>query len=199
MDVVFFHDAGAIALVQRWGHGANGLEKEIHADGKIRSKEEPCFAFRNQFLDIGNVLVPASGSHNQRHAAFHTMNDVGDHHERRGEVDHHIGLPAYFTSANLARSAAMAAMDSLESTVSDTLTSEVETISTGQRWLAKTSKMLFRKPCAINMRVATTSTTVMRFLAAIALNTFLLLGAVAVMRVPSFLGLREVNMSTWLL
>src|SRR5882762_3036290 len=88
--------------------------------------------------------------------------------------------PTYFTSANLARSAAMAAMDSFESTVTDTLTSEVETISTGQRWLAKTSKILFKKPCAISMRVATTSTTVMRFLVAMALNMFLLLGAVAV-------------------
>src|SRR5215831_904222 len=90
----------------------------------------------------------------------------------------------------------MAAMDSLESTVTDTLTSEVETISTGQRWWANTSKMLFRKPCAMSMRVATTSTTVIRFLAAIALKTLLLLGAVAVMRVPSHWGLRELRIST---
>src|SRR3954463_679067 len=105
-------------------------------------------------------------------------------------------LPPYFTSASLAKSAAMAAMDSFESTVTETLTSEVETISTGQRWLAKTSKMLLRKPCAISMRVATTSTTVMRFLAAIALKIFLLLGAVAEMRVPSHLGLRELRIRT---
>src|SRR5215468_6940211 len=97
--------------------------------------------------------------------------------------------PSYFTSARRAKSAEMAAIDSFESTVSDTLTSEVETMSTGQRWLAKTSKILFRKPWAMSMRVATTSTTVMRFLAAMALNTLLLLGAVAVMRVPSHLGL----------
>src|SRR5436309_13877657 len=90
----------------------------------------------------------------------------------------------------------MAAMDSFESTVTETLTSEVETMSTGQRWLAKISKMLLRKPCAISMRVATTSTTVMRFLVAIALKRFLLLGAVAVMRVPSFLGLREFRINT---
>src|SRR2546430_16147373 len=104
--------------------------------------------------------------------------------------------PSYFTSARRARSAAMAAMDSLESTVTETLTSEVETMSTGQRWLAKTSKMLLRKPWAMSMRVATTSTTVMRFLAAMALKMFLLLGAVAVMRVPSHLGLREFKIST---
>src|SRR6201984_705002 len=104
--------------------------------------------------------------------------------------------PLYFTSASRARSAAMAAMDSLESTVTETLTSEVETMSTGQRWLAKTSKMLLRKPWAMSMRVATTSTTVMRFLAAMALKRFLLLGAVAVIRVPSFFGLRELRMST---
>src|SRR5215813_15297490 len=85
--------------------------------------------------------------------------------------------PSYFTSARRARSAAMAAIDSFESTVTETLTSEVETMSTGQRWLAKTSKMLLRKPCAISMRVATTSTTVMRFLAAIALKMLLLFGA----------------------
>jgi hypothetical protein len=46
------------------------------------------------------------------------------------------------------------------------------------------------------MRVATTSTTVMRFLAAMALKIFLLLGAVAVMRVPSHLGLRELRIRT---
>src|SRR6266853_3104607 len=104
--------------------------------------------------------------------------------------------PSYFTSASLARSAAIAAMDSFESTVTETLTSEVETMSTGQRWLAKTSKMLLRKPWAMSMRVATTSTTVIRFLAAMALKVFLLLGADAVMRVPSHLGLREFKIST---
>src|SRR5260370_3777237 len=83
--------------------------------------------------------------------------------------------PSYFTSAMRARSAAIAAMDSFESTVTETLTSEVETMSTGQRWLAKTSKMLLRKPWAMSMRVATTSTTVIRFLAAMALKVFLLL------------------------
>src|SRR6476661_7859380 len=104
--------------------------------------------------------------------------------------------PSYFTSDNLARSAAMDAMDSFESTVTETLTSEVETISTGHRWLAKTSKIFLRKPCAMSMRVATTSTTVIRFLAAMALKIFLLLGAVAVMRVPSHLGLRELRIRT---
>src|SRR5215831_18901057 len=104
--------------------------------------------------------------------------------------------PSYFASARRARSAAIAAIDSFESTVTDTLTSEVETMSTGQRWLAKTSKILFRNPWAINMRVATTSTTVIRFLAAIALKIFRVLGAVAVMRVPSHFGLDEFTMST---
>src|SRR5438270_5087984 len=104
--------------------------------------------------------------------------------------------PEYFTSASLARSAAIAAIDSFESTVTETLTSEVETMSTGQRCWANTSKMLFKKPWAMSMRVATTSTTVMRFLAAMALNRLLVLGAVAVMRVPSHLGLREFRIST---
>src|SRR5262249_49837879 len=104
--------------------------------------------------------------------------------------------PSYFTSARRPRSAAMAATDSLESIVTETLTSEVDTMSTGQRWLAKTSKMLFRNPWAMSMRVATTSTTVIRFLAAMALKRFLLLGAVAVIRVPSHFGLREFRIST---
>src|SRR5499433_1231041 len=104
--------------------------------------------------------------------------------------------PSYFASARRARSAAIAAIASFESTVTETLTSEVETMSTGQRWLANTSKILFRNPCAINMRVATTSATVIRFLAAIALKIFLVLGAVAVIRVPSHFGLDEFKMST---
>jgi hypothetical protein len=37
MNVVTFHDAAAIVVFQDWRHGLNGLEKEIHADGKIRS------------------------------------------------------------------------------------------------------------------------------------------------------------------
>ena len=81
----------------------------------------------------------------------------------------------------------MAAMELFESTVTETLTSEVEAISTGQRWLAKTSNIFLTNRCAMSIRVATTSTTVMRFLAAMALKIFLLLGAVAVMRVPSHL------------
>ena len=54
--------------------------------------------------------------------------------------------PSYFTSASLARSAAIAGMASFESTVSETLTSEVETMSTGQRCWSKTSKMALEKP-----------------------------------------------------
>src|SRR5277367_1197488 len=49
--------------------------------------------------------------------------------------------PSYFTSANLLRSAAISGSFSLESTVSETLTSEVETISTAHLCLSKTSKM----------------------------------------------------------
>ena len=46
------------------------------------------------------------------------------------------------------------------------------------------------------MRVATTSTMVMRFLAAIALKALRQCGARAVMRVPSFCGLREFSTCT---
>src|SRR4051812_50110372 len=42
--------------------------------------------------------------------------------------------PSYFTSASFCRSAAMAGIDSLESTVRETLTSDVETMSTGHLW-----------------------------------------------------------------
>src|SRR6185437_3229240 len=52
--------------------------------------------------------------------------------------------PSYFTSANLRRSAAISGSRSLESTVSETLTSEVETISTEHLWRSKTSKTAFR-------------------------------------------------------
>src|SRR5258706_9084779 len=104
--------------------------------------------------------------------------------------------PSYFTSARLRRSAAIAGIASFESTVTETLTSEVGTISTGHLCRANTSKMEARNPCAISMRVATMSTMVIRFLAAMALKVLRLGGMRAVMRVPSFFGLREFSTST---
>src|ERR1700691_1469617 len=99
--------------------------------------------------------------------------------------------PSYFTSANLARSAASAGIDSFESTVSETLTSEVETTSTATRCRSKASKIERRKPCANSMRGAATSMMVMRFLAAMALKKFLQGGTRAEIRVPSQPGFRE--------
>ena len=52
--------------------------------------------------------------------------------------------PSYFTSANLRRSAAISGRRSFESTVSETLTSEVDTISTEHLWRSNTSKTAFR-------------------------------------------------------
>ena len=59
---------------------------------------------------------------------------------------------------------------------------------------AQASKMLFKKPCASNMRGAATSIMVIRFFAAMALKKFLLCGARAEIRVPSQPGLREFKM-----
>src|SRR6266568_20941 len=53
-------------------------------------------------------------------------------------------LPSYFTSASLLRSAAIAGSLSFESTVSDTETSLVETISTGHLCLSKMAKISLR-------------------------------------------------------
>ena len=52
-------------------------------------------------------------------------------------------LPSYFTSASLLRSAAMEGRLSFESTVSETETSLVETISTAQRCWSKIEKISF--------------------------------------------------------
>src|SRR5579884_3054314 len=104
--------------------------------------------------------------------------------------------PSYLTSAILVRSAARFGIASLESTVSETLTSDVETTSTAQRCRSKASKIAFRNPCAPSMRAATTSTMVIRFFAAMALNAFRQLGAWAMMRVPSHFGLRELSTYT---
>jgi len=50
-------------------------------------------------------------------------------------------LPSYFTSASLLRSAAISGSLLFESTVSETETSLVETISTAHLCLSKTSKI----------------------------------------------------------
>src|SRR6185369_2485530 len=99
--------------------------------------------------------------------------------------------PSYFTSASLARSADSAGMPSLVSTVTDTLTSDVETTSTAMPCLSNASKMDFKNPCTNSRRGAATSTIVMRFLTAMALKMFREWGARAVIFVPSQLGLRE--------
>src|SRR5579872_4735193 len=101
--------------------------------------------------------------------------------------------PSYFTSASLARSAASAGMAWFESTVRETLTSEVETTSTATLCRSKASKIARRNPCASSMRGAATSTIVMRFFTAIALKMFLPWGARVVIFVPSQEGLRELR------
>ena len=74
--------------------------------------------------------------------------------------------------------------------MSDTLTSEVETTSTATRCRSKAAKIELKKPCASCMRGAATSTMVMRFLTAMALNEFRQRGVRAVIRVPSQTGRR---------
>src|SRR6266850_1140058 len=103
---------------------------------------------------------------------------------------------AEFAENTLARSAASAGIAWFESTVTETLTSEVETTSTATLWRSKASKIARKKPWASNMRGAATSTIVMRFFAAMALKMFLPWGARVVMRVPSQDGLREFNTYT---
>src|ERR1700688_1995442 len=104
--------------------------------------------------------------------------------------------PSYFTSASLARSAARAGMALLESTVSETLTSDVETTSTATLCRSKASNIARKNPCASSIRGAATSTIVMRFFTAIALKIFFPCGARAVIFVPSHDGLREFSTYT---
>ena len=83
--------------------------------------------------------------------------------------------------------------------VSDTLTSEVATMST-EVWLrSKTSKMRRMKPCAMNMRVDRMLSTITLPLQAMDLTTFLLGTVVDWMRVPSTSGRREFRIITGML
>ena len=82
------------------------------------------------------------------------------------------------------------------SMVSDTLTSEVATISTGVSKRSNTSKMRFRNPCAINMRVEWMLTSVILRLQAIDFTALEQGTASDTMRVPSTSGLREFRIST---
>src|SRR5271166_5493497 len=105
-------------------------------------------------------------------------------------------LPENFTYANFSRSAAIAGIASFESTVTEMLTSDVDTISTAQRCRAKISNTAARNPCAISMRAATISMIVMRCFAAMALNNDFDFWVRATNRVPSFAGFREFSTST---
>src|SRR5690348_18435759 len=90
--------------------------------------------------------------------------------------------------------------------VSETLTSDVETISTGHSYLANTSQMACKKPWACSMRVETTSMTAMLRLHEMHLMGLWVRGARVVMRVPvrrpsggplsTFMSARELSTHT---
>ena len=74
------------------------------------------------------------------------------------------------TSANSDSASTMAGSRRRSSTVTETLTSEVVTTSTGVRWRSKTSNKRRRKPWAISIRVEVMSTTVTCFFEASAVS-----------------------------
>src|SRR5437016_1097137 len=92
--MMFFHDAGTITFLQHRSYSANGFEKEIHAYRKIRAIEKPYSALGNQFLHLGEVLVPTGSPYNHGNAGLKTTNDVRDHRVGSSEVDHHLGFAA---------------------------------------------------------------------------------------------------------
>ena len=85
---------------------------------------------------------------------------------------------------------------SVLSMVSETLTSEVATMSTAVSKRSNTSKMRRRKPCAISMRVEWMFTSVILRLQAIDLTALPQCTDSATMRVPSTSGRREFRIST---
>ena len=85
----------------------------------------------------------------------------------------------------------MAATDSFESTVTETLTSEVDTMSTGQRWLVKNFKDAFEKSMRHQHARGHDVHDGDALLGRNRLERIFAFGRVAVMRVPSFFGLRE--------
>jgi hypothetical protein len=102
-------------------------------------------------------------------------------------------LPSYLTSAILLRSAEMAGRASLESTVTETEISEVETMSMAQPCLSKMAKTAARKPWARSMRLATMSMMVSFFLAAMDLKGLAQGGAMAVMLGAFVFGVARVE------
>src|SRR6185436_13907148 len=80
--------------------------------------------------------------------------------------------------------------------VRETLTSEVATMSTEVSLRLKTSKMRFRKPYAISMRVEFTLTRVILRLHAIDFTALPQCTESEVMRVPGTSGRRELRMRT---
>src|ERR1700722_9163976 len=100
------------------------------------------------------------------------------------------------TSENWLSSSQMVASDLVLSMVRETLTSEVETISTGVSKRSKTLKIRRRKPCAISMRVECTLTSVILRLQAMDLTTLPHGTASDTMRVPETSGRREFRIRT---
>src|SRR5712671_5350546 len=92
MDMMAFDDAAAIVMFQNRCHGLYGLEEKIHSYGKIGAIEHGPVAFRRQFADFLDVLVPAGGAHHYGNSSLYTANDVGDHGVWVGEIYHRINL-----------------------------------------------------------------------------------------------------------
>ncbi len=101
-----------------------------------------------------------------------------------------------WTSPSRASSAAIAGSGVGSSTVSETLTSEVATMSTGVRWRSKTSKIARRKPYAPSMRADVMRSTVTPRLCAIALIPSDETSRRASMIVPGASGSWELQMRT---
>ena len=100
------------------------------------------------------------------------------------------------TSAKLTRLLTMSWSRRGLSTVTDTLTSDVVTTSTGVLNRSKTSNNRRRKPCAISIRVDVMSTTVTPRLHASAVSWVPSARASAVIMVPATSGRREFRMRT---
>ncbi len=85
------------------------------------------------------------------------------------------------------------------SIVTDTVTSEVVTTSTGVLKRSNTSNSRRRKPCAINIRVEVMSTTVTPFFDATAVSGRSLFGRSPVINVPRAVARCELRMRTGML
>ena len=92
MDMVPLEYLSRIIVTQGCSGGARGIEKQIHAQGKVCRVNQPAAVTLDQSLEPFYFSVPSGGAYDH---ALHCVNaefDMADDTVRSSEINHHVNV-----------------------------------------------------------------------------------------------------------